>query len=208
MAKEAGTFTLEDVISGISEKLIRRHPHVFGDAQADGSEAVLLQWDEIKKQEKELLKEVLNPNSEGDFSGVAPPASALDGVPRSLGALLKAAKLQKKASKIGFDWPHWQGTLEKLQEEMQEVSEEAERTPRDLNALEEEVGDLLFSAVNVARALKVDPEQALGKANVKFRTRFQSMEAALLNDGKDPETVGIDALETYWQAAKAQEKQR
>ncbi len=200
MAQEAGTFTLEEVIEGISEKLIRRHPHVFGEAEASGSEAVMVQWDEIKRREKEALR------AEG--GGVAPdgPESALDGIPRSLGALLKAAKLQKKAGRIGFDWPDWRGTLEKLREEMEEVAVEAAHPERNAEALEEEVGDLLFSAVNVSRALKIDPEQALGKANVKFRRRFQAMEAGLRGDGLNPEEAGLEVLESYWQRAKAAEK--
>ena len=183
LAQEDGVFDMDDVARGISEKLIRRHPHVFGESGVDGSEAVLKQWDEIKRVEK------------GDEE-----KPYLHGVGKGLPSLLKASKLQKKASKVGFDWPDQAGVLAKIREEVDELA--AEMESGDDAAFEEELGDLLFSVVNLARFRKIDPEVLLAAANVKFEDRFAKMEAALKAKGSTLESASVDEMEAEWQAAK------
>lgn len=180
LAAEAGHFDFDDVARGIAEKLIRRHPHVFGDKVAGDPEAVLKQWDEIKRAEK------------GD--GEKP---YLHGVGKGLPALLRAAKIQKKASKIGFDWPDEAGVLAKIREEIAEF----ESAP-DPAAAEEELGDLFFSMVNLARFRGLDPEVVMARANEKFEQRFGAMECALREQGVSLAEAGIERLEAAWQAAK------
>ncbi len=189
MAAEAGHFTLADVGEALSSKLIRRHPHVFGEAKAADSDAVLSQWEQIKRSEKV---------SAGDA-----PQGALDSIPRSMPAVLEAAKLGGKAAKAGFDWPDAAGLFDKLAEETAELRVEVAR--RDLDAMESEVGDLLFTAVNLARHLKVDPESALRRTNAKFRSRYGAMEA--LAGGSAPfEALSLQAKDALWNRAKAGER--
>ena len=183
LAEEAGNFNLDDVARGISEKLVRRHPHVFALSSATTSDAVLRQWDEIKRAEK------------GD--GGKP---YLHGVGKGLPALLRAVKLQKKAAKVGFDWPDEAGVLDKLREEIGEL-ESAVRSG-DHAAAEEEMGDLLFSVVNLARFRNVDPEVLMAAANTKFETRFAAMEQDLKQHGLDLESATPERMEESWQAAK------
>jgi MazG family protein len=185
LAAEAGRFNLDDVARGISDKLVRRHPHVFATSEAGDSEAVLRQWDQIKRAEKG--------HEERPF---------LHGVGKGLPALLRAAKLQKKAAKVGFDWPDTAGVLAKLREELAEM-EHALHAGDDA-AFAEELGDLLFSAVNLARFRSLDPEVLMAAANAKFEQRFAVMERALKNQGLELETAAIDQMETAWQAAKNQ----
>lgn len=206
MAAEAGYFSISDVIEGLNRKLIRRHPHVFGDEAAaaagnaaqgletDGIDAnqVLRNWDEIKQLEKksQLASEA--------------PSGHLDGVPRALPALLEATKLGSKASKVGFDWPDSRGLFDKIEEETSELQAElaASEKPNE-EAVAGELGDLLFTVVNLARHLHVDPEFALRGTNAKFRRRFAAMEAA---SGKPLEEQPVENLEALWAAAKQQEQ--
>ena len=169
MASEAGYFTLQDVASNLNAKLIRRHPHIFGDVVASDSADVLRNWEQIKQSEK---KAAASPQS--------PQPSMLDDIPRTMPAVLEAAKLGSRAAKVGFDWPDANGLFDKLHEEIGELK--AELTPpsgsQSIPAIEAEFGDILFTAVNLARHLKVDPESALRATNAKFRRRFAAMESA------------------------------
>jgi len=188
MAAGEGRFTIADSLDRINEKLIRRHPHIFADAQADTPEEVLQRWNEIKAREKAER-------------GVAPTKSVLDHVPRNLPALVEAEKIGKKAAGEGFDWPHIDGALEKLKEEADELVSATAQAD-----VEHELGDLLFTVVNLARYLKVDPEQALRKANGRFRGRFAGVEAAAQESGVPMKETPLETLEEYWQAAKRREK--
>jgi MazG family protein len=190
MAAEEGTFSIADSLDAINEKLVRRHPHIFGDAQAETPEEVLKRWDEIKQEEKAA-------------QGIAPAASVLDGVPKNLPALMEAEKIGRKAAGVGFEWPDISGVLEKLQEEAAELA--AARASQDQAHVEHEVGDLLFTMVNLARFLKVDPEQALRKTNARFRGRFGHLEREVAAaDGTLAETP-LEKMEELWQAAKRTE---
>lgn len=188
IAEENGHFDFDAVAQEVSEKLVRRHPHVYGDSVVEGTEGVLSQWDAIKRQEKG--------NEEKPF---------LHAVGDGLPGLLRAAKLQKKASKVGFDWPDARAILSKVREELDEVEAELaehERTGVVSAELEAEIGDLLFVAVNVARKLKVNPEVAIGLTNQKFLTRFSQVESALKAQGRTLEEASIDEMEALWQLAK------
>lgn len=178
MAREAGHFTISDVVSAIVAKMVRRHPHVFGTSAADDQEAVKTNWESIKADER----------------SAAGHASALDGVALALPALMRAEKLQKRAARTGFDWPDAAGARAKLIEEIAEV--DAAATPE---AALDEVGDLLFAAVNWARHLGIDPEAALRAGNDKFERRFKAMEAIA---GSDFKTLSLDAKEALWQRVK------
>ncbi|MEO6982777.1 MAG: nucleoside triphosphate pyrophosphohydrolase [Edaphobacter sp.] len=165
MASEAGHFTIDDVAANLNAKLIRRHPHVFAGAEAADADAVLRNWEQIKRVEKQAS---------------AIGKSLLDDIPRTMPAMLEAGKLGSRAAKVGFDWPSAEGLFDKLQEEIAEL--QAELAPASGNitppAVEEEFGDLLFTAINLARHLKLDPESALRTSNAKFRRRFSAMESA------------------------------
>lgn len=178
MAREAGLFTIADSLDAINQKLIRRHPHVFADASAETPEDVKRRWEEIKKEEK----------------GGEEPASVLDSVPRNLPALMEAEKIGKKAAEIGFEWKNVSGVLEKIAEEAAEVADA--RNSENREYIEHELGDLLFTVVNLARFLKVDPEQALRKTNARFRSRFAHVEKEM-----GPE-ASLDRMEELWQDAK------
>ncbi len=207
MASEAGDFTISDVVEGLNRKLIRRHPHVFGDeaAAAAGNAAqglqtegidsrqVLRNWEEIKQLEK-----IANVK-------VEEAAGRLDGVPRSFPALMEATKLGSKAAKAGFDWPDVTGLFDKLQEEIGEIHAELTAAEKDEKAIAAEIGDLLFTAVNLARHLHVDPEFALRETNAKFRRRFAAMESA---SEKSLEELSPEALEKLWKEAKDQENSK
>jgi len=194
MASEADYFTLQDVASNLNAKLIRRHPHIFGDVVASNSADVLRNWEQIKRSEK---KASTTPQSSSSQS------SMLDDIPRTMPAVLEASKLGSRAAKVGFDWPNADGLFDKLQEEIGELK--AELTPssegQSKTAIEAEFGDLLFTAVNLARHLKVDPESALRTANAKFRRRFAAMESAA--GGKDALAASTPAeLDNLWNQAK------
>ena len=189
LAAERADFDLDDVARGISEKLIRRHPHVYGESTADDSGAVLKQWEEIKRAEK------------GDED-----QPYLHGVGKGLPATLRGYKLQKKAAKVGFDWSEAQGIVGKIEEELGEVKEELARVERGEDAhreLEQEIGDLLFVTVNLARKLKIDPEVALEGTNVKFEKRFAFLEQTLKSRDVSLEQATIDEMNQLWEEAKA-----
>ena len=190
MAQEEGLFSIADSLDAINEKLIRRHPHVFGDAAADTADDVKLRWDEIKKQERAE-------------KGSAEGGSILEGVPRNLPALVEAEKISVKAAKAGFEWPSISGVLEKLQEEAAELADARASAGRE--EIEHEVGDLLFTVVNLARFLKVDPEQALRKTNARFRRRFEYVESEIAAAGEALGETPLERMEELWQRAKSEE---
>lgn len=193
MASEHGLFGFEDVARAITDKMVRRHPHVFGDATADGADAVLTNWEAIKQGERAAKGEV--------------DTSALAGISAGLPEWLKAVKLQSRAARTGFDWPDPAPVLEKLIEETEEVRAEFMRGTVDDNhdALEEEIGDLLFVAANLARHAKVDPGAALRRANLKFERRFRAMEALAAKQGGDFSALSLQEQEALWQAVKQEE---
>ena len=201
MAEEAGYFTLRDVADNLSEKLIRRHPHVFGDVAAADADAVLRNWEQIKIQEK-LARGAREQKSAKPEP--AQSASMLNDIPRSMPAMLEARKLGSRAAKVGFDWPNADGLFEKLAEETTELREELTGGVHN-ERVEEELGDLLFTAVNLARHLKVDPELALRKTNAKFRQRFAAMEQEA-GGRAQMEAMPADELERLWSRAKRNEK--
>lgn len=184
MAEEAGHFDFDAVAAGIADKLIRRHPHVFGDAEARTAGAVRGSWERIKAEER----------------AGADDQSVLAGVAMALPALKRAQKLGKRASTVGFDWPDRQGVRAKIREEIDELEEAAGQ--RGQARIEEELGDLLFAVVNYARHLDVDPEHALTVANHKFEQRFRDMEATIVESGRELPDLGLEALEQEWRAAK------
>jgi len=194
IASEAGDFTFADVANGIADKLIRRHPHVFGDTKTDDPAKIVAQWNELKKAEKPERQ------------------SALDGVPRALPALMRAEALQKKARNVGFDWPDVQGSLDKVREEIAEVTVEIESDVAFAQANEakfvptpetaEELGDLLFSIVNLTRHLKLDAEELLTGANDKFTRRFHAVEARIKAEGKTLSECTLEELDAAWNAVK------
>ena len=192
MASEAEYFTLRDVAENLSEKLVRRHPHVFGDVAAADANAVLRNWEQIKLEEK------------SGVSRAEQPASMMDDIPRSMPAVLEARKLGSRAAKVGFDWPSVEGLFEKLAEETVELREELASGAQN-ERVEEELGDLLFTAVNLARHLKVDPELALRKTNAKFRQRFAAMEQEAGGRAR-LDAMSAEELEQLWNRAKSSEK--
>ncbi len=198
MAGEDGKFSIDDVLDRLCDKLTGRHPHVFGDVKAETSSDVLRNWEAIKKKEK-AEKQSDDPTGDG-------ATSLLDGVSVAMPALLEAHKLGSRASKVGFDWPDVTGLFDKLQEEIRELKDELEQPPELKTArVEEEVGDLFFVLVNLARHLSVDPESALKKTNRKFRRRFGTVEEQLRRKGKTPEQATMEELESLWQQAKKSE---
>lgn len=182
MAEETGAFSLQEVIDEATEKLIRRHPHIFGDVQASDAGAALMAWDAIKKQEKKERK------------------SVLDGVPKGLPALMSAQKLQHKAAKVGFDWDDIAPVWDKIKEEIDELKEA--HTEGNANHIEEELGDVLFSVVNLARFLKVDAELALMNCNRKFKKRFGYVEKMVEKSGKKWSEYTLGALDSLWETSK------
>ncbi len=190
MAREAGHFRFDEVAAAIADKLVRRHPHVFGDVRVDDAAAQTRAWEDHKEAERRDKAAA----GTGDHG-------ILDGVPLALPALVRAAKLQKRAARVGFDWGEAASVLAKIVEESEELGHEmADGTERA--RLEDELGDLLFTCVNLARKLDVDPETALRRATAKFETRFRRMEAWLAEDGRTPDAVALDELEALWERAK------
>lgn len=183
MAAEAGHFTIADCLEAINQKLIRRHPHVFGAVTADTADEVLTNWDAIKAAEK--------PNA---------PQGLLESVNRAQPALMEAGQISKKAAKAGFEWPNFEEVLAKLDEEVGELR--AARAAADPAAIEDEVGDLLFTVVNLARWCQVDPEQALRRTNQKFRRRFACVESGVAASGRTLAETPLADMERYWQQAK------
>jgi MazG family protein len=221
MAKEQASFSIDDVLDRLSNKLITRHPHVFGDAKADTSAEVRRNWEAIKVEERKKRQE--------SEAGVPKneQSSILAGVSSAMPALLTSYKLSSRAAQTGFDWPNVEGLFEKLHEEIDELREELKEFPAPgprpqgrgtagsgrtvvpeglQGRLEEEVGDLFFVLVNIARYLSVDPESALRKTNRKFKRRFQWMEDRLSAGGRSADQASMEELESLWQQAKAREK--
>jgi MazG family protein len=224
MSKEQGTFTIDEVLDKLSGKLIHRHPHVFGDVQAETASDVVRNWEAIKAEEK---KKRLEAGGGKAAKNPEAPNSVLAGVSSSMPALLEAHKLSSRAAHVGFDWPDVEVLFDKLREETNELREELKefpepgprpqargiagsgkiQAPDDLRVrLEGEVGDLFFVLVNIARYLSVDPESALKKTNRKFKRRFQWMEQRLQESGRSPEQATTEELESLWQQAKELEK--
>jgi ATP diphosphatase len=189
MAEEAGAFAFPDVVEAITAKLIRRHPHVFGDADARAAGAAKGFWEKAKAAEK-LAR------------GETGPAGVLDGVPVAQPALMRAIKLQAKASTVGFDWNDPRAVLAKIREEIGEIEAELDRVPQSADRIEDELGDILFAVANLARHMNVDAEQALTRTNVKFIRRFKAIEAALAARGKTPAQSSLAEMEALWQQAK------
>lgn len=183
MAAEAGHFTIEDALDAINQKLVRRHPHVFAEETAETPSDVTRLWGEIKAREKQ---------HKGD-----PDATLLGSVPRALPALVEAQQIASRAANVGFDWENAQQVIDKLHEELAEFNAAQTR-----DHLEDELGDMLFVLVNLARFAKVDPEQALRRTNAKFRTRFGYVESKLAERGKRLQDATIDEMEALWQEAK------
>jgi MazG family protein len=222
MAEEEGRFSINDVLDRLSTKLVNRHPHVFGDATAETSADVLRNWEAIKAEEKKKRLEA------GGGKSVQPqnPESVLAGVSSAMPALLEAHKLSSRAAHVGFDWQEIGGLFDKLEEEVIELRDELRRLPSPAtpvgrgvagsgkpqvpealrHRLEEEVGDMFFVVVNIARYLSLDPESALKKTNRKFKRRFQWMEEQLRASGRTPQQSTMNELESLWQRAKQQEE--
>ena len=190
MAEEDGRFTFDDVANAISDKLIRRHPHVFGDVKADDTAAVLKNWEQIKQMEHR--KESRH--------------SALDGVPPTLPGLIKAQRTQEKAARVGFDWKDAKGPLSKIKEELDELTAEVELrksdSPADSERVKEELGDLLFSVCNLARHLKVDSESALETATAKFSKRFRAVESGAAAIGRNLSDMTLQEMDGLWEESK------
>jgi len=192
MADEAGHFAFDEVADAISEKMVRRHPHVFGDGDVTGLEQQRLEWEDQKAEERAHKSSTRGQD--------ASAMSALDGVPVSLPALLRAEKLSKRAARIGFDWPAASDVLAKIEEETDEVRAEIEAGDND--RLSEEIGDLLFTCANLARKSGIDPETALHGANRRFESRFRQLESELRTQDREPSTMALADLEAVWQAVK------
>lgn len=190
IAEEEGHFDFEAVAQSICDKLIRRHPHVFGEATFHSEDELARAWDAHKAQERESKRQETQA-----------PSSRLDGVAAAMPALLRAQKLQSRAAKVGFDWPDVQGVLDKIEEEMGELAAEV-HAGSDTRRLEDELGDLLFSCVNAARHVHVDPEIALRRANQRFEARFRHMETAARQRGLAFAKLSSAELETLWAEAK------
>lgn len=221
MAKEEGTFSIDDVLDRLSNKLIHRHPHVFGDVKAETSSDVLRNWEALKSEEKK--KSLQSQGKE-----VQAKKSALDGVSTAMPGLLEAHKLSWRAARVGFDWPNIQDLFGKLHEETEELQEHLKKYPppgpqphaqgiaesgkRQISQelrqqLEDELGDLFFTLVNIARYLSLDSESALKKANRKFKRRFQWVEEKLRAAGRTPQQSNLQEMESLWRQAKQQEHQ-
>ena len=200
MANERGAFDFGDVVTAVTSKMIRRHPHVFGDEHGRDVAAVNQAWNEIKAEEKRVRAE------RRAAPGLAPEQEAkrtLDGVSVGAPALTRAIKLQDNAARVGFDWPETRMVIDKIREEIDEV--EVEIANGDREAAAGEVGDLLFALANLARHLGVDPEAALRGTNEKFVRRFSYIEDELAHEGRTPEQASLDEMEALWQAAKGKE---
>jgi MazG family protein len=199
IATEEGRFTVADVIREVHAKMVRRHPHVFGEKRAKDAAEVLRNWEQIKAQERQGAQ------GNGAAKAEEKPKSLLDGVPRGLPASMEGLQLTRKASRAGFDWDNVEGVFEKLREECAELRQASER--KDAGRVEEEMGDLLFAAVNLARFLQVDPEIALKNANSKFARRFREMERLSAGKGQSFAEVPRAEKEKLWEAAKRGEKE-
>ena len=203
IAREEGRFTVAEVIREIHDKMVRRHPHVFGKTRAKDSAEVLRNWEQIKAEERRSSD---NKRDSRTGDSAAKEISLLDGVSRALPATLEGFQLTRKASRIGFDWQDAGGVFEKMLEETEELKEAVKE--QDHLKTEEELGDLLFAAVNLSRFLKVDPEIALKKANAKFSRRFRAMENLARKNGREFKHLPREEMESFWDAAKKSEGSR
>ena len=187
VAREEGSFDIGDAITAIYNKLVRRHPHVFGDVEAKDAEQVLVNWEKLKNEERK-----------------AEDKSVLAGVPQALPALLKASRLTEKAARVGFDWRRAEDVFAKIDEEIHELREAIDgKNPQDIH---EEIGDLLFSIANIARKLDVNAEEALQSANRKFKRRFESMERSVRSAGRNLDQLTLEQMDTLWDEAKSAER--
>ncbi|PYQ57026.1 MAG: nucleoside triphosphate pyrophosphohydrolase [Acidobacteria bacterium] len=187
IAQEEGSFDIYDVITAIHDKLVRRHPHVFGDVEAKNAEQVLVNWEKLKNEERK-----------------AENKSVLAGVPQSLPALLKASRLTEKAARVGFDWRRAEDVFEKIDEEIGELRDAIDgKNPQNIH---DEIGDLLFSIANIARKLDVSPEEALQSANRKFMRRFEVMERSVRSEGRNLDQLTLEQMDALWDEAKAAER--
>lgn len=201
MAEEQGAFDFGDVVRGITQKLLRRHPHVFARSKKLSPEAVKDLWEQIKEKERKEKASTAKTRVSGSGQ-----AKTLNGVPLALPALTRALKLQEKAGKVGFDWNDARAVLKKIREEIEEISIEIDGGDRDRTAAE--IGDLLFAVVNLARHLNVDPEAAVRAANLKFERRFAWIEDALARRGKTPSASSLAEMDALWNEAKVAELRR
>ena len=190
IATEEGRFGIEEVGRAIVDKLIRRHPHVFGDVDVDGADQVLRNWEQIKKQERQE-------------QGQQKP-SLLEGIPKQLPALMRAQRIQSRVSRHGFDWDHIAGPLDKVEEEFAELRQAW--TTGEAEAIEDEFGDLLFALVNTGRFLNLDPEQALRRSADKFERRFRALEATVQTSEREVGDLSLEELDAIWDEIKAREK--
>lgn len=193
IAADTDEFDIADVVTAIHTKMVRRHPHVFGDAELATADEVLKNWDDLKRKERAE-------------AGVESPKGLLDGVSGHLPALLEAFSLTDRASRVGFDWPSVEPVFAKLDEEIGELRAETDAAERDRVRVESEIGDVLFAAVNVARKLGVDPETALKRSNRSFRQRFSHVERKLEADGRTTKDATLDEMDALWDEAKALER--
>ncbi|HYR41756.1 MAG TPA: nucleoside triphosphate pyrophosphohydrolase [Terriglobia bacterium] len=196
LGKEAGQFDINTVLDTVSDKLVRRHPHVFGNESASTAEEVIKNWETIKAREKaQKLK-----------NGSAEQRSLLEGIPSKLPAIHEAHQISSRVARVGFDWPDLEGIFDKLQEEVNELKDviSAGGDGGRRERLEDEIGDMLFVIVNIARYLKIDSESALKRANRKFKSRFQFMEGELAKQGKTLEQTPLEEMEALWQKAKSE----
>mgnify|MGYP001178112308 CR=1 FL=1 len=188
IAREQKAFTLQEVIDGLSEKLIQRHPHIYGDVVANTAEEVKHNWEKIKLNEKDKEGNTVN-------------KTVLEGVPKSLPAMIKSWRIQEKARGAGFDWERPEQVLEKVREELSELEAEISKAENNLR-IEEEFGDFLFALINYARFLQVNPEDALEKTNRKFISRFTYMEEKIRSSGKHLSDLTLEQMDVYWNEAK------
>ena len=226
MAAEEQRFSIDDVLDRLSNKLVNRHPHVFGEVKAETSGEVLRNWQALKAEEKKRRQETSGRDADGKKAGH--PESVLHGISSAMPSLMEAYKISSRVAQVGFDWPVIDGLFHKLQEETDELRKNLEeypepgprpvgtaatasargvKVPEELRGrLEDEVGDLLFVLVNIARYLALDPESALRKTNRKFRRRFEYLEDKLREQGRKPAEAALDEMELLWQESKQQEK--
>jgi ATP diphosphatase len=200
MAKEAGKFTFGEVVEAITGKMIRRHPHVFGGAEAEDAATVKERWEIIKAEEK--AERTARRFANGGYTE-HPTESLLATVPVALPALMRAVRLQERAGDVGFDWDDPHAVLEKIREEIAEFDDELKRADRDEERLEDEFGDILFAVANLGRHLSIDPETALARANAKFVERFRHIEKALHDQGRHPRDASLAEMEALWVQAKS-----
>ena len=192
MSSETGGYAFADIARSVADKMVRRHPHVFAGAKVESADAQTAEWEAQKRSEREAKAK-----AKGDLPSV------LDDVPAALPALARAVKLQKRAARVGFDWPDVSGVLEKMAEEIEELR--VEQAAGNLEGMADELGDVLFAWTNLARFQKIDPETALRNANSKFERRFRRIEAALAATGRAPESASLEEMEALWQEAKERE---